>query len=42
MKGGGLAEKSRLMGRRIDWLLFKLFYEVCLCCSNVSLYQMAS
>ncbi len=28
IKGGGLAEKRRLIGRRIDWLLHKLFYEV--------------
>ena len=27
IKGGGL-EKSRLLGRRLDWLLYKLFYEV--------------
>ena len=34
IKGGGLAEKSRLRGRRLDWLLHKLFYEV-------KLYQIA-
>ena len=28
IKGGGLAEKSRLHGRRLDWLLYKLFYKV--------------
>ena len=28
IKGGGLAEKRRLIGRRTDWLLHKLFYEV--------------
>ncbi|KAL3150070.1 hypothetical protein ABBQ38_013416 [Trebouxia sp. C0009 RCD-2024] len=27
IKGGGLAKKSRLLGRRLDRLLYKLFYE---------------
>lgn len=30
IKGGGLAEKRRLIGRRTDWLLHKLFFEVSL------------
>ena len=34
IKGSGLAEKSQLHGRRLDWLLYKLFYEA-------KLYQIA-
>jgi hypothetical protein len=29
LKAGGLAEKRRLQGRRPDWLVYKLFVEVC-------------
>ena len=30
IKGGGLSEKRRLIGRRTDWLFYKLFLEVSL------------
>jgi hypothetical protein len=28
VKAGGLAEKTRLRGRRVDWLIYKLVVEV--------------
>ncbi len=36
IKDGGLAEKRRLLGRKIDWLLYKLFYEVLVCLKHVN------
>lgn len=29
IKGNELAKKSRLQGRRVDWLLYLLWHEVC-------------
>ena len=31
IKGNELAKKSRLQGRRVDWLLYLLWTEVCYC-----------